>query len=89
MYSLTTFDLYEPESLSLLEIFDSYNLPDVYMCHVSCYLMTYDVTELKGFPNSPEVILFFQPEYKFTFSCFQNFLLSTGDVKWTYQNFAR
>ena len=51
--------------------------------------MNYDVTELKGFPNSPEVMLFFQPEYKFTFSCFQNFLLSTGDIKWTYQNFVR
>ena len=44
--------------------------------HVSCYLMTYDVIESKGFPNSPEVMLFFQPEYKFTFSCFQNFLVS-------------
>ena len=39
--------------------------------------MTYDVVEWKGFPNSPEVVmLFFQPEYKFKFSCFQNFLLS-------------
>ena len=57
--------MYEPQSLSLLEIFDSYNLPDAYMYHVSCYLMTYDVIELKGFPNSPEVMLFFQPEYKF------------------------
>ena len=65
MKSLTTFDLYEPESLSLLEIFDSYNLPEAYMYHVSCYLMTYDVIELKGFPNSPEVMLFFRPEYKF------------------------
>ena len=58
-------------------------LPDtevqVYMCRVSCYLMTYDVIEWKGFPNSPEVVmLFFQPEYKFKFSCFQNFLLSIG-----------
>ena len=49
------------------------------MCRVSCYLMTYDVIEWKGFPNSPEVVmLFFQPEYKFKFSCFQNFLLSIG-----------
>ena len=45
-----------------------------YVCHVSCYLTTCNVIELKGFPNSPEVMLFVQPEYKFTFSCFQNFL---------------
>ena len=29
-----------------------------------CQLMTSDVIEFKGFPNSPEVMLFFQPEYK-------------------------
>ena len=44
-----------------------------HMCQVPCYLMTSDVIELKGFPNSPEVMLFFQPE-----SCSQNFLLSIG-----------
>ena len=27
-----------------------------HMCQVACYLMTSDVIELKGFPNSPEVI---------------------------------
>ena len=72
--------LNDPESLSLLEIFDS--LPDtevwVYVCRVSYYLMTYDLIELKGFLNSPEVKLFFQPDYKFKFSCFQIFLLSIG-----------
>ena len=31
-----------------------------HMCQVPCYLMTSDVIEFKGFPNSPEVM----PEYK-------------------------
>ena len=35
-----------------------------HMCQVPCFLMTSDVIEFKGFPNSPEVMLFFQPEYK-------------------------
>ena len=30
-----------------------------YVCHVSCYLTTCNVIESKGFPNSPEVMLFF------------------------------
>ena len=34
------------------------------MCQVPCYLMTSEVIEFKGFPNSPEVMLFFQPESK-------------------------
>ena len=46
--------LNDPESLSLLEIFDGYSLPDT------------------------EVMLFFQPDYKFKFSCFQILLLSIG-----------
>ena len=48
------------------------------MGHVSCHLMIYDVIELNGFPDSPEEMLFFQPKYKFMFSCFQNFLLRVG-----------
>ena len=75
-----TFDLNDFKSLSLLEIFDSYSLPDievqVYMCHVLRCFMTHDVIKLKGFPSLPDVMLFFQPEYKFTFSCVQNFPLS-------------
>lgn len=75
-----TFDLNDFKSLSLLEIFDSYSLPDievqVYMCHVLRYFMTHDVIKLKGFPSLLDVMLFFQPKYKFTFSCVQNFPLS-------------
>ena len=43
--------------------------------HVSCVMLSHDldVNKLKGFPNSPAVMLFFQLEYKFTFPCFQNF----------------
>ena len=77
-----TFDLNDFKLLSLLEIFDSYSLSDievqVYMCHVLRYFMTHDVIKLKGFPSLPDVMLLFQPEYKFTFSCFQNFPLSIG-----------
>ena len=35
-----------------------------HICQVPCYLMTSEVIEFKGFPNSQEVMLFFQTESK-------------------------
>ena len=35
-----------------------------HICQVPCYLVTSEVIEFKGFPNSQEVMLFFQPESK-------------------------
>ena len=41
MLCLTIFDLNDPESLSLLEIFDSYSLPDT--VHVTCVMLSHDL----------------------------------------------
>ena len=49
-------------------------------------VLTYDAIKLKGFPNSLDVMLFFQPECKFTFSCSK---FSFKHWSWKFQNFAR
>ena len=38
----------------------------VYMCHAISF-MSYDVSDLERFPISQEVMLFFYPEYEFSF----------------------
>ena len=52
-----------PKINILVHFLDRYKIA-WHMCQVACYLMTSDVIEFKWFPNSPEVMLFFQPEYK-------------------------
>ena len=54
------------------------------MCHA---YLCHNLSE--GIPKFTGSNAVLQPEYKFMFSCFQSFLLSTGDVKWKFQNFAR
>ena len=52
--------------------------------------MTSDVIKLKGFPNSPEVMLFFQPEYKIYVFLLPKFSLKHWwMLNWKFQNFAR
>ena len=52
----------------------------VYICHAISF-KSYDVSDLERFPISQEVMLFFYPEYEFSFFDFSrvwNFVLSLG-----------
>ena len=50
---------------------------------MSCYLITYDVIELKGFPNSPEVMLLQLP------ARVQIYVFLLPKFKWKFLGFAR